>query len=290
MKDNPTPTLPLSGEGVKPQSSPLSGEGVKPQSSPLSEDDVKPQFFSSSGDGVKSPSSPPVSGEDVKTVAVDESNAADAEQHQNTTPPPDKGEAGRVPSPCGKSVRNTPPPDKGEAGRAPPPCCKSARNTPPPDKGEAGRVPSPCCKSARNTPPPGKGEAGRGLKHPRLHNLKSQLNNRRRNRKNPTEPEQRFWSWVRGEQLGCKFRRQHSIGKYIVDFYCAEHALIIELDGDSHYTPGAMAYDQERTDYLIAKGFTVLRFTNFEVMQNKEGVLQVVLLYLEIRGDNEENS
>lgn len=277
MKDNPTPTLPLSGEGVKPQSSSLSGENVnpqflsssgesvKPQSSPLSGDGVKPQSFPSSGEGVKpqsfrlsgdgvnSPSAPPVSRKDVKTgthdvktVAVDERNAAETEQYQNTTPSPDKEEAG------------------------------SNRTL--------DRI------LLRTTPPPDKGEAGRGLKHPRLHNLKSQRDNRRHNRKNPTEPEQRFWSWVRGKQLGCKFRRQHGIGKYIVDFYCAEYALIIELDGDSHYTREAMAYDQERTDYLIAKGFTVLRFTNLEVMHNKDGVLRAVLPYLETRGDHEENS
>ncbi len=134
-------------------------------------------------------------------------------------------------------------------------------------------------------PPPDKGEAGRGLNHPRLHNLKPQLNNRRQLRKNPTEPEKRFWSWVRSKQLGCKFRRQQGIGQYIVDFYCAEHTLVVELDGDSHYTAEAIAYDTQRTRFLTAKGFKVIRFTNLEIMQNKEGVLSVMMGYLE-QGDS----
>jgi len=122
-------------------------------------------------------------------------------------------------------------------------------------------------------PPPGKGEAGRGLNKTRLHNLKSQIPHRKQNRKNPTEPEKRFWSWVRGKQLGCKFRRQHGIDQYIVDFYCAEHALIVELDGESHFTSDGINADKVRTDFLESKGFRVLRFSNLEVMRNKEGVL-----------------
>ena len=123
-----------------------------------------------------------------------------------------------------------------------------------------------------------KGEAGRGSR--RIHNLKHQQNNRRQLRKNQTEPEKRFWSWVRGKQLGTKFRRQHGIGRYIVDFYCAEFGLIIELDGESHYTEAAKKYDDKRSDFLNSTGFQVIRFTNLEVMNNKEGVLAVVLSFL----------
>jgi len=130
------------------------------------------------------------------------------------------------------------------------------------------------------TPPPDKGEAGRGL---RLHNLNHQKRHRQHNRNNPTEPEKRFWSWVRGKQLGCKFRRQHGIGCYIVDFYCAEYALIIELDGDSHYTDEGIASDSIRTSFLISKGFILLRFTNLDVIQNKEGVLAEIMTFLETR-------
>jgi len=86
---------------------------------------------------------------------------------------------------------------------------------------------------------------------------------------------------VRGKQLGVKFRRQQGIGPYIVDFYCAEYALVIELDGDSHYTAEAKAYDCARTDFLGSKGFRVLRFTNENVMKNKDGVLINVIAFLE---------
>jgi len=127
-------------------------------------------------------------------------------------------------------------------------------------------------------PPPGKGEAGRGLSNKiKLHNLKPQIPHRKQNRKNPTEPEKYFWSWVRGKQLGCKFRRQHGIGQYIVDFYCAEHALIVELDGESHFTAEGNEADKIRTAFLESKGFRVLRFSNLEVMQNKEGVLMALV-------------
>ena len=133
-------------------------------------------------------------------------------------------------------------------------------------------------------PPPDKGEAGRGLNKTKLHNLKPQINNRRQNRKNPTEPEKRFWSWVRGKQLGCKFRRQHGIRNYIVDFYCAEHDLIIELDGESHYTTQGVHDDKVRTKFLVSKGFKVIRFSNLEIMQNKEGVLMTLVGYLKQEG------
>jgi len=149
-------------------------------------------------------------------------------------------------------------------------------------KGRTGIIEARNAKTTQLlAPPPGKGEVGRGLSNKaRLHNLKPQINHRRQNRKNPTEPEKRFWSWVRGNQLGCKFRRQQGIGQYIIDFYCAEYALIVELDGDSHYTPEAIAYDTKRTQFLISKGFKVIRFSNLEVMQNKEGVLSALLGYL----------
>ena len=99
-------------------------------------------------------------------------------------------------------------------------------------------------------------------------------------RKNSTEPERRLWQAVRGKQLGFKLRRQQGIGPYIVDFYCAEKKLVIELDGDSHCTQDAQRYDQQRSAYLNSLGLNVLRFTNFDVMQNLDGVLQRLVAYL----------
>ncbi len=91
------------------------------------------------------------------------------------------------------------------------------------------------------------------------------------------EPEQRFWQAVRGQQLGIKFRRQHGIGHYIVDFYCPQCKLVVELDGDSHYLEDAQEYDAVRDAYIQGLGIRVLRFSNRDVMQNLKGVLQSVI-------------
>ena len=91
------------------------------------------------------------------------------------------------------------------------------------------------------------------------------------------EPETRLWRHIRGCQLGVKFRRQHGIGAYIVDFYCPEKRLIIELDGDSHYTDEAQLYDIERSMFFQGVGLKVIRFTNDQVMNELDAVLQIVL-------------
>jgi very-short-patch-repair endonuclease len=96
-------------------------------------------------------------------------------------------------------------------------------------------------------------------------------------RRNPTEPEKRFWQAVRGKQLGAKFRRQHGIGHYIVDFYCPEWALVVELDGDSHFNADTQASDAKRDAFLCGLGLRILRFTNLEIMQNLDGVLVRVM-------------
>lgn len=88
-----------------------------------------------------------------------------------------------------------------------------------------------------------------------------------------TPAEQKLWSCLRNRQLnGLKFRRQHPIGKFIIDFYCAEAKLCIEVDGDSHAEQ--IEYDQARTEYLNERGYTVMRFTNRAVFNQCEAVLQ----------------
>jgi hypothetical protein len=62
------------------------------------------------------------------------------------------------------------------------------------------------------------------------------------------------------------------LGPYIVDFYCSYAALVVEVDGSHHFTPDGVAYDDERTAYLAARGLRVLRFTNAEVLRNEEAV------------------
>ena len=91
-----------------------------------------------------------------------------------------------------------------------------------------------------------------------------------------TEAEARLWQVLRAHRLNdFHFRRQHAIGPYIVDFCAPRQKLIIELDGSQHLYQ--QAYDAERTAYLEAKGYRVLRFWNHEVMENLEGVLLKIL-------------
>jgi very-short-patch-repair endonuclease len=92
-----------------------------------------------------------------------------------------------------------------------------------------------------------------------------------------TAPEELFWQRVRQKQLGVKFRRQHGIGDYIVDFYCAECSLIIEIDGGSHFSSDGQEYDKERDAFLQSKGLTILRFTNRQIMNEMDNVLSELL-------------
>jgi very-short-patch-repair endonuclease len=107
-----------------------------------------------------------------------------------------------------------------------------------------------------------------------IFNNPNQITQRRQLRKNLTSPEQRLWTKIRKQQLGVRFRRQHGIGRYIADFYCADWALIVELDGDSHFTPQAAQYDAERDRFMRSLGLTVLRFSNRDVLQDIESVLE----------------
>jgi len=98
------------------------------------------------------------------------------------------------------------------------------------------------------------------------------------NRSKPTEAENAFWQLVRGKKLdGYKFRRQHIIGHYIADFVCLSNKLIIEIDGLIHQLPGNIESDLERTEYLNQQGFTVLRFTNDEVIGNGEKIIERIV-------------
>ena len=73
-----------------------------------------------------------------------------------------------------------------------------------------------------------------------------------------------------------QFKRQYSIGAYIVDFYCFHARLIIELDGSQHYEPEAMEYDRMRSEYLQKQGFLVLRFSNSDVMTQFRAVCETI--------------
>ena len=95
----------------------------------------------------------------------------------------------------------------------------------------------------------------------------------KRMRKEPTDAEATLWELLRDKKLGDKFRRQHLIDDFIVDFVCLSKNLVIEVDGGYHNDPTQKEYDQQRTLYLSEKGFKVIRFTNEEVLGNTEAVL-----------------
>lgn len=96
-------------------------------------------------------------------------------------------------------------------------------------------------------------------------------------RRNAPTPEIIFWNKLKSRQLcGLKFRRQHSIGNYVADFYCPSQKLVIEIDGDSHFNKNAKQKDEARTDFLKSLGLRVLRFTNKEIMDNISGVIVTI--------------
>ncbi len=91
-------------------------------------------------------------------------------------------------------------------------------------------------------------------------------------RRQQTDAERRLWLRLRSSQvLGVKFRRQHPIGKYIVDFVCMKQRLVVELDGSQHMNQ--QAADRKRTEFLISRGYQVLRFWDNDVLKNTEAVL-----------------
>jgi very-short-patch-repair endonuclease len=102
-------------------------------------------------------------------------------------------------------------------------------------------------------------------------------------RKNLTEEESLLWSKVREKQVNnLLFYRQKPLGGYIVDFYCPKAKLVIEVDGSKHFTSEAKEYDKVRDEYLRNMALTVLRFTNDEVVNNMENVLEEIKSHLPI--------
>jgi very-short-patch-repair endonuclease len=114
------------------------------------------------------------------------------------------------------------------------------------------------------------------MENRRIFNRQQQKLQRQQLRANMPMPEKILWAKIRNQQLGVKFRRQHGIGRYIVDFYCPEYALVIELDGDSHYQDDAQEYDTIRDEFMRSIDLQVLRFTNIDVMNNLESVVMKI--------------
>ena len=100
-------------------------------------------------------------------------------------------------------------------------------------------------------------------------------------RQSSTDAERRMWSTLRDRRLlRYKFRRQHPIGPYIVDFACTRHQVVIELDGSQHADSAA---DVRRTAWLESRGWRVIRFCNNDVLNNTSGVIEAILRVLQTR-------
>lgn len=96
-------------------------------------------------------------------------------------------------------------------------------------------------------------------------------------RRRQTPAEEVLWRRLRGQRLaGCKFRRQHPVGHFIVDFCCPTRRLAVEIDGDSHAHQAE--YDAARTEWLNQCGYRVMRFSNADVYERLEAVLEAILV------------
>ncbi len=141
-------------------------------------------------------------------------------------------------------------------------------------------------ESSRQAPPLPKERGPGGEVHYRMyttdaarwkHHLKDYA---RANRRQPTEAENHLWQELRNHKLGVRFRRQHAIQQFIVDFVCLEAWLIIEVDGSIHADADQAEYDGGRTHDLQKAGFLVLRFSNEDVLYRTAQALQTITEHL----------
>ncbi len=115
----------------------------------------------------------------------------------------------------------------------------------------------------------------------RIEQNKKLISNARSLRKNMTKEERRLWySFLC--RCPAKFRRQQVIGNYIVDFYCHEKKLVVELDGSQHFEENGKQADAVRDAYMRSLGMTVLRYSNLDINRRFEGVCEDILQYLDI--------
>ena len=138
--------------------------------------------------------------------------------------------------------------------------------------GEASPLPSPKGKGAGETFP----LKGRGIQTADKAWYGLLKGFAEENRNNPTEAESVLWEALRGKGLGDKFRQQHIIADFIVDFFCYDKNLVIEVDGGYHNYPQQMKLDAERTKALEALGYIEIRFTNEEILCDTDRVLKVI--------------
>lgn len=110
-----------------------------------------------------------------------------------------------------------------------------------------------------------------------LHNIDALKERRKKLRSSLTPAEAFFWKKLQNSQVeGRKFRRQHSIGAYIIDFYCSSEKLAVELDGMPHFTEEGKEHDRKRTEYLRSLGIREIRFENAEVFERTDEILEKI--------------
>ena len=115
----------------------------------------------------------------------------------------------------------------------------------------------------------------------KIYNKKSQTTKRKLLRKKLTPTEIVLWKHLKTKKLnGYKFRRQHGFGRYVVDFYCPDIKLAIEIDGEYHKSLDMAEYDPERQIFIESFGVKFLRFSNEDILQNLPLVLETIRLKL----------
>ena len=105
-------------------------------------------------------------------------------------------------------------------------------------------------------------------------------NNAKRMRHGQTKAESFLWSYIRANQLGVHFRRQHPIGDFIADFICIDQRLIIEVDCNIHNKPEQQEWDKQRTAFLESQDYRVVRFSNEQVLHDIDKVLAHIKSYI----------
>ncbi len=112
----------------------------------------------------------------------------------------------------------------------------------------------------------------------RLHNKRELKETRKKFRRNATSAEAVLWKMLKHKQIqGLKFRRQHSVCKLILDFYCPEKKLAIELNGEYHAIPGKETLDSKRDNFLISLGIKILRFENKIVFEDPVLIIEEII-------------
>jgi len=138
---------------------------------------------------------------------------------------------------------------------------------------------TPPIQKARLLSPPSTSRLNETLNKPpkRLHNRKREATKRRALRKNLTPAEATLWKALKNRSLdGRRFRRQYSVGPFILDFYCPDENLAVELDGEVHNDPLRREYDDAREVFLQTQGIRVIRFENKEVFKDLDRLLQAI--------------